>query len=46
MICIVDYGIGNLGAISNMLKHLGIDAVISGEISTIESAEKLILPNI
>jgi len=46
MICIVDYGIGNLGAISNMLKHLGIDAVISGEISTIESAEKLILPGV
>jgi glutamine amidotransferase len=46
MICIVDYGVGNLGAISNMLKCLGVDAVVSGDISTIEAADKLILPGV
>lgn len=46
MICIVDYGVGNLGAIGNMLKCLGVDAVVSGDISTIKSADKLILPGV
>ena len=46
MICIIDYGMGNLGSILNMLRHLGHDAVISAELSEIESAEKLILPGV
>ncbi|QRV25192.1 imidazole glycerol phosphate synthase subunit HisH [Marinomonas foliarum] len=46
MICIVDYGVGNLGAINNMLKYLGVDAVISSDVSMIEAADKLILPGV
>ena len=46
MITIIDYGVGNLNSIRNMLKKIGVDSVISSEPSAIESAEKLILPGI
>jgi len=46
VIVIVDYGVGNLGSILNMLRYLKIDATISSKISDIESAEKLILPGV
>jgi len=46
MIVIVDYGLGNLGSIANMLKKIGASAVISGEAETIKQAEKLILPGV
>lgn len=46
MISVVEYGVGNVGAILNMLDHLGIDAVSSGDPGKIESAERLILPGV
>lgn len=46
MIVVVDYGVGNLGSILNMLRYLKIDSMISSKISDIESAEKLILPGV
>ncbi len=46
MIVIVDYGMGNLGSIRNMFRHLGQDAVISRERTVIESAAKLVLPGV
>lgn len=46
MIVIIDYGLGNNGAIKNMLKKIGADALISNEISIIAAAEKLILPGV
>lgn len=46
MLVIVDYGLGNLGSILNMLKTIGTTAVISSEVSVIESASKLILPGV
>jgi glutamine amidotransferase len=45
-IVIVDYGMGNLGSISNMLKKVGAPAVISADPDTIARADKLILPGI
>jgi len=45
-ITIVDYGMGNLGSIKNMLKHLGIASVITADSNKIMSAEKLILPGV
>lgn len=45
-IVILDYGMGNLGSIQNMLQYLGEDAVITSELSVIEKAEKLILPGV
>jgi imidazole glycerol-phosphate synthase subunit HisH len=46
MITIVDYKMGNLGSIANMLKKIGEDSVITSDISAIEKAEKLILPGV
>lgn len=46
MIVIVDYGMGNLGSIANMLKKVGVPARISAEQAVIEQADKLILPGV
>lgn len=46
MIIIVDYGMGNLGSIRNMLKKAGSDSVISNDREAIENATKLILPGV
>ncbi len=46
MIVIIDYGMGNVGSIRNMLKHCGHDAVISRETAAIRAAQKLILPGV
>jgi glutamine amidotransferase len=45
-IVIIDYGLGNLGSIRNMLKKIGGEGVISSKISDIQEAEKLILPGV
>lgn len=46
MITIIDYGMGNLGSIQNMLKKVGAAAIISSSIDDIEQADKLILPGV
>lgn len=46
MITIIDYGMGNLGSIVNMLKKLGATSHISSEPGEIARAEKLILPGV
>jgi len=46
MIVIIDYGMGNLGSIANMLRKIGADAVISSAAADIRKAEKLILPGV
>jgi glutamine amidotransferase len=46
MIVIVDYGIGNLGSIKNMLRKVGAPAAISSDRDVIKSAAKLILPGV
>ena len=46
MIVIIDYGMGNLGSILNMLKKIGAEAIISSNITEIEKAKKLILPGV
>lgn len=43
MIVIIDYKMGNVGSIANMLKKAGEDAVISSDIETIRKADKLII---
>lgn len=44
MIAIVDYDIGNLGAVANMLRRLGAECEITSDRASIEAADKLILP--
>ena len=46
MIAIIDYGMGNVGSILNMMKYLGIQAIITNDHSEIENASKLILPGV
>lgn len=46
MIAIIDYGLGNLRSILNMLKKIGAPATISRSIEEIEQADKLILPGV
>jgi len=46
MITVVDYGVGNVGAIINMLDYLGIDAESSSNPERIANADKLILPGV
>jgi glutamine amidotransferase len=43
---IVDYGMGNLGSILNMLKKIGVSARLSTDVSEIGDANKLILPGV
>lgn len=46
MIVIVDYGVGNLGSIINMLKKAGAKAIASSDPDILQQAEKLILPGV
>lgn len=46
MIVIVNYDVGNLGSIQNMLKKIGSPAVISRDPGDIRKADKLILPGV
>jgi glutamine amidotransferase len=45
-IMIIDYGVGNLGSIQNMLKKLGAQSEIASDVSAIERATKIILPGV
>ena len=46
MIVIVDYGLGNLGSIRNILRKIGYESEISSDIRIIEQASKIILPGV
>lgn len=46
MIAIIDYGLGNLGSIANMLKVIGEKSIVTDDSKTIMSADKLILPGV
>jgi glutamine amidotransferase len=46
MICIVDYGVGNLASVQNMLRKAGARSIITNDVSKILSAEKIILPGV
>lgn len=46
MIAIVDYGMGNLYSVKNMLKYLGYESVVTSNIDEILRADKLILPGV
>lgn len=46
MITVVDYGIGNLGSIRNMLKRIGVPATVTSDLDQIAAADKLLLPGV
>ena len=46
MITIIDYGLGNLGSVKNMLKKIGVESEVSKDLDTIKKATKIILPGV
>lgn len=47
MVAVIDYGMGNVGSIINMLKKVGVtDAVYTKEAKEIERADLIILPGV
>lgn len=46
MIVVVDYGMGNLGSIANMIKKVGHKCLITSDLEEIKQATKLILPGV
>lgn len=45
-IVIIDYGLGNIGSIRNMLNRIGVDACVSRNPDEIRECGKLILPGV
>ena len=46
MLVIVDYGMGNLSSVKNMIKYIGFDSEISSDVDVIRRADRLILPGV
>ncbi|MBX2924892.1 MAG: imidazole glycerol phosphate synthase subunit HisH [Chitinophagaceae bacterium] len=46
MVVILDYSIGNLNSIKNILKRVGINALITNKVKDVLAAEKIILPGV
>lgn len=46
MICIVDYGVGNIQALLNLFKRLGIDACRANTVELLSRCDRLVLPGV
>lgn len=46
MITIVNYGMGNLGSIFNMLKRIGVSSTVTSDLNEIAKAKKIVLPGV
>lgn len=46
MITIVDYGLGNLGSVYNMMRKIGVSSLITSDIKAISKASKILLPGV
>jgi len=46
MVTIINYGMGNIGSIANMIERIGYKSIIASDVSQIESADKIILPGV
>jgi imidazole glycerol-phosphate synthase subunit HisH len=46
MIAIVDYGVGNVRAIANMIRKIGGECIITNKAEEINEASKIILPGV
>jgi|TARA_B110001469_G_C9643027_1_gene323933 glutamine amidotransferase len=46
MIVIIDYGLGNVKSISNMLNKIDVENMITSDVDVINSADKYILPGV
>jgi imidazole glycerol-phosphate synthase subunit HisH len=46
MIVVIDYGMGNIGSIINMIKKAGGESTVTSDPETIDKAKKLIIPGV
>lgn len=46
MIAVINYGMGNIGSIVNMLHKIGEESVVTDEKKVLEEADKIILPGV
>lgn len=46
MITIVDYGMGNLGSVQNMLRYIDAESEITADLGKIAAANKILLPGV
>ena len=46
MIAIIDYGLGNLRSIRNMLSRIGVESLITSEAAELATADRVILPGV
>lgn len=46
MLVVVDYGMGNLGSVLNMLRRSDVEAMVSGRVEDVMQASKIILPGV
>lgn len=46
MIAVIDYGMGNLGSVSNALEYLGGDVLVTQNSSDLKKADKIVLPGV
>jgi glutamine amidotransferase len=46
VIVVLDYGMGNAGSVLNMLRRLGVPAVLSASADEVRAADKLIVPGV
>ena len=45
-VAIIDYGVGNLRSVEKAFAAMGCEAVVSGDESVLQSAERLVLPGV
>lgn len=46
MIAVIDYGMGNLGSIANMLKKVGAESTLTSDPAVLAAADGLLLPGV
>jgi len=46
MICIIDYGVGNLYSLKSSFEKIGVEIVVTNQRSVIENSDKIILPGV
>lgn len=46
MITIIDYGMGNLGSVVNMLHHVEVECEVAGDPARIAGASRILLPGV
>ena len=46
MVAIVDYGVGNLFSLRSSLASVGVESIVTGDVSQLRKADRIILPGV